>query len=232
MDAMALLCTLHADGPTTLRRLRASGIRNLGELESAEADSISRLLEIPAAAARRFLREAVALSARVEEEPLEAEAAAPASLPQTVEEPEASALSTRDQRLVDQVLTRWREADEGGETPEPRPAPKARATGLRPEQLDGLTRELCEKLAAAGIESIAELAQADSLLLRDVTGIGYSTLRRFQFLARRAEAEPAVEERISVRERPPIEGAVRAWELAPEELGDLPEASEAGGPFA
>ena len=35
MDAMALLCTLHADGPTTLRRLREAG-----------CDSIERVLRL------------------------------------------------------------------------------------------------------------------------------------------------------------------------------------------
>ena len=65
MDAMALLCTLHADGPTTLRRLRASGIKNLAALKLEEADSISRVLDIPAAAARRFVREAALLEALI-----------------------------------------------------------------------------------------------------------------------------------------------------------------------
>ena len=32
MDALALLCTLHADGPTTLKRLRRSGCEDLSSL--------------------------------------------------------------------------------------------------------------------------------------------------------------------------------------------------------
>ena len=32
MDALALLCTLHADGPTTWRKLRENGCHKLSEL--------------------------------------------------------------------------------------------------------------------------------------------------------------------------------------------------------
>lgn len=232
MDAMALLCTLHADGPTTLRRLRANGIRNLAALKGEEADSISRVLDIPAAAARRFVREAALLEARVDEEALEVVGGEPPSLamPQTVEEPERGSLSGRDQRLVDKVLERWRDAEQGEPTLEVAAEPVATTPlMIEPGSIDGLTAELSQSLAGLGVGTAAALANTDTLALSEATGIGFSTIRRLQFLARRVESQPVQEERLSVEERPRLEGLVRAWELPPE---DLPEASDAGGPFA
>jgi len=237
MDAMALLCTLHADGPTTLRRLRASGIQNLAELMLQEADAVSRTLNIPAAAARRFVREAALLSDRVDEAPLE-RSSSPDVVPAgsfpaasfTVEPPNQSALSNRDQQLVDKVLQRWRTADQTESVEEPNLKSSPSPLGIESGLIDGLTPELSRTLADLSINTPAALGATDTLALSEATGVGFSTIRRLQFLARRVEPKPVPsEERLSVEERPRLEGAVRAWELAPEELR---EASEAGGPFA
>jgi hypothetical protein len=71
MDTLALLCNLHADGPATLAKLRASGCRTLGELENLPQRALAHVLGGNAERARRFLREAALLGGRVESTPLE-----------------------------------------------------------------------------------------------------------------------------------------------------------------
>jgi hypothetical protein len=65
MDAMALLCMLHADGPSTLKSLRQAGCSSLESIEGMEEERLSRLLGGPPAAARRFAREARHLRERL-----------------------------------------------------------------------------------------------------------------------------------------------------------------------
>ena len=65
MDALALLCTLHADGPTTLKRLRAAGCPSLEALLGFEAEELARLIDLPAARSRRLKREARLLAERI-----------------------------------------------------------------------------------------------------------------------------------------------------------------------
>lgn len=66
MDAMALLCTLHADGPTTLKRLRQAGCDSIEAVGGLDPDRLAELLGTTPAAARRFLREAAHLCARLD----------------------------------------------------------------------------------------------------------------------------------------------------------------------
>ena len=75
MDGLALLCNLHADGPLTLRRLREAGIRSLFDLERVQSTSLALVLHASATQARRFAEEGKILASRLEEEPLESEAA-------------------------------------------------------------------------------------------------------------------------------------------------------------
>ncbi len=77
MDALALLCTLHADGPATLKRLRARGYSDLVTLIQRSANDLSADLDVEPAFARRLLREAKLLAVRVGAEGLEAEEAPP-----------------------------------------------------------------------------------------------------------------------------------------------------------
>ena len=86
MDALALLCTLHADGPATLKRLRARGYSSLVNLIERSATDLSADLNVEPAFARRLLREAKLLAVRVGAEGLEAEEAPPiASVPEVEE---------------------------------------------------------------------------------------------------------------------------------------------------
>ena len=65
MDTMALLCNLYGNGPATLRRLRDAGCTTVEGLERAGIDQLSEWLADSPDAARRFLREAQRLNARV-----------------------------------------------------------------------------------------------------------------------------------------------------------------------
>ena len=109
MDSLALLCTLHADGPATLRRLRKAGCQSLADMERVGADGIAELLSIPPAVARRLVRESRILNERVGGDPLDTEeapegmAVAPlgnAQAPLT----ESSDLDDKDRDLIRQVL--------------------------------------------------------------------------------------------------------------------------------
>ncbi|MDF1837224.1 MAG: hypothetical protein P1V35_05095 [Planctomycetota bacterium] len=109
MDSLALLCTLHADGPATLRRLRKAGCQSLVDLDRVGADSVAELLAIPPAVARRLVREARILNERVGGDPLDAEeapdgmAVAPLG---NVQAPltEGADLDSKDRDLIRQVL--------------------------------------------------------------------------------------------------------------------------------
>lgn len=67
MDTLALLCNLHADGPATLQRLRRIGCESLAALRRLDATTLAESLGWSDRAAERFLREAVLLRSRTEE---------------------------------------------------------------------------------------------------------------------------------------------------------------------
>jgi len=68
MDALALLCNLHADGPFTLQRLRRSGCESLDVLLELPALQLSTHLDGSERTAERFLREAQLLAERLEDQ--------------------------------------------------------------------------------------------------------------------------------------------------------------------
>ncbi len=128
MDSLALLCTLHADGPATLRRLRKAGCQSLVDLDRVGADSIATTLEIPPAMARRLVREARMLSERVGGDALDTEEApegmavasignAQASLT------ESSSLDDKDRDLIRTVLGDARPVGGFRSVPEPEEEP-------------------------------------------------------------------------------------------------------------
>jgi hypothetical protein len=236
MDAMALLCTLHADGPATLKRLRQSGCDSIQAIAHIDADRLANLLDTTPAAARRFLREASHLAERVdagffEREERDAgersqkaadENGAAREMPRTAA-PSARERSTplgyRDQRIVAQVLDAWRQHDAdargdiaareassameiaatdrsgppGAETSHvdsngtigANAMERAASSDLVTGAVDGLDADTCQRLRAAGVESIEALAHADALSLSSALGIGYTRIARLCALARR-----------------------------------------------
>lgn len=65
MDAIALLCTLHADGPSTLKRLRQAGCTTLDSLCALDDTRLASMLATTPASARRLQREAELLRERL-----------------------------------------------------------------------------------------------------------------------------------------------------------------------
>ncbi len=154
IDRMALLCTLHADGPRTLRTLREAGCTSLSHLGQLSPDRVGKLLGLPSAAARRLTREAQRLVDRLEPDleqeevtyPPAAEAAAlmpgihsyrlsearPATERTSGDRLDArSGLDLRDRELLDRVVARWRNED----TTDP-----LAEVGVGPEELDVLAQ--------------------------------------------------------------------------------------------
>lgn len=250
MDALALLCTLHADGPATLVRLRAADFATLEDVIRAEPEALATLLRSSKLAATRFQKEATHLRERVVVEmPVAVGARTPAAerrparrvpsatSPLVERAPGAAeAPIPANTSPLERVLAAWRDADE--EEPAPlAPAPDSR-TGIAVASIDGMDASTSATLAGAGVRDLARLATSDPLALSRATNLSYSKVTRLCALARRAAPlapaprERTVEERFSPSERPtaPAEPLVR---LERDFVLD-PVATEegAGGPFA
>ena len=65
MNALALLCNLHADGPLTLQRLRRAGCESLAALIETDPADLAESLGADHEFAARFQREAALLAERV-----------------------------------------------------------------------------------------------------------------------------------------------------------------------
>lgn len=138
MDAMALLCTLHADGPATLKRMREAGLSTLEALAASRDEDIARILGSTPAVARRFQREASLLARRMGPGVLDREESAESPARRAVDarrraiDPRvalpsmhgddldatppgaagaAPSLTYREQKIVEHVLDSWRERD-------------------------------------------------------------------------------------------------------------------------
>jgi hypothetical protein len=149
MDAMALLCTLHADGPATLKRLRQAGCTSIESVKEIGSDRLAELLGTTPAGARRFSREAEHLCRRLDVGFLEREAPSSASpatglAPSEMLPSETAAgsgaprapLGHRDQRIVEQVLEAWRKRDSEDRSHAPEPGAR-HAHGPRSAQEHG-----------------------------------------------------------------------------------------------
>ena len=212
MDALALLCNLHADGPLTLQRLRYAGCESLDSLVDLSPDVLAEVLEgefDQVQTADRFQREAVLLAQRIDGE------AAPDDEPEDGAWPEDEASSSSlgslglpdlaevgpsaeaaADRSVSEVLAAWRSLDDS--TP---PATPTRYEIPRPTQdplenraideagLEGLTPVLANRLAEIGVLSLRGLMNASSVELAEKLPLAFTRVKRLQLLARRAWAE-------------------------------------------
>src|SRR5262245_36540556 len=93
MDGLALLCNLYADGPVTLKRLRAAHVESLRELDRATPERLAGWLHASVPQARAFLEEARKLARRLAESalPLVDPARATDQKPASVDAPRAQA---------------------------------------------------------------------------------------------------------------------------------------------
>jgi hypothetical protein len=255
MDALALLCTLHADGPATWRRLRENGCHSLSELARFEPVELAGIIGGTTASAKRFLREARHLGERSGSAWLEREesVALPAAAPPALAE--TNGLPVHDQQIVENVLRAWREEDtkqlaqqdipEAQPEPEPAPAAEPGRHALEPNLLDGLSEIVCERLRLEGLHTLEQLLEADLGQLALRSGLGYSRLYRWRSLCERhlrAQAPapaPAEPERLSPAEsalplpsRDLLQIPARGLELPRRTLRWSPLEEGAAGPFA
>ena len=108
-----ILCTLHADGPSSLKRLRSRGCADLSTLLSRTPNALAEDLSIERPAARRLIREGRLLADRVgvsalevEEAPPTADALAPtrALIQEAAQQPaKAGGLDSLDRALVERI---------------------------------------------------------------------------------------------------------------------------------
>lgn len=195
---MALLCTLHADGPRTLRILREAGCTTIEKLGQLRPEKVGDLLGLPPAAARRLTKEATRLLERLEPD-LEQEEVTfpPAARPAAVKPPplgfsleeaplapeapptrQRTDLDLRDRALLDRVVERWRREDAG----RPRSVAAEEEELLRQVEIQhGAVRavepEVVEALTAPAPLSTAPIAggggslSGDRLKARDLPGL-------------------------------------------------------------
>jgi hypothetical protein len=169
MDAMALLCTLHADGPATLKRLRQAGCGSIESVKELEPDRLAELIGTTPAGARRFLREAAHLTVRLDLGFLERESGGSVARAADLTVPDATladapaarevrtTLGHRDQRIVEQVLESWRRRDREEHPRSHEPAAESRSRESAPATL-AESRAVHE--AGAADDGIAEAARA------------------------------------------------------------------------
>ncbi len=258
MEALALLCTLHADGPATLQRLRRGGCADLAAVEALPAEELARLVGVSASAARRLAREACLLRERLA--PGDADALLDREeAPEAIEQAQRpnAALDENDRALIQRVLTRPRPggpeleeragnteleerasntelegrasnteleervgatlpeapadqaplADERGtggddtlstesvepaaaSAPSETQAPEPVGTPLTQGTVDGLASAELATLASAEVTTLEELAAADVGTLARATGLPFSSIARWVFLARRGGRLP------------------------------------------
>jgi|KBSSwiStaDraftv2_1062776.scaffolds.fasta_scaffold146167_2 hypothetical protein len=224
MDAMALLCMLHADGPATLRNLRQAGCSSLESVETMQEERLSKLLGSPAASARRFAREARHLRERLgqglldreeshgDAQPRALEAQLPAELVAEDPEPEeADDLPPRPVRARPEfefgtdLAAAVRDITSSMSPADPDPVEPVQIEQLlEVGAVDGLDEDTAAILAGVGVSTLDELAAIDALALSAELGVGYTGLWRLAGLARRAVALAGMPPpKLSLAEGPP-----------------------------
>jgi len=211
MDSLALLCNLYGNGPATLRRLREAGCNAIPSLLEFPVDDLADLLVDSPDSARRFLREARRLAARVSESELELEV--PPFEGDFEEEQDAASYGDEDQQepvederdpLVEQALAVWRERDarelssaEDFDPPEelepigPEPSrdepPRSRA--LEPGLVSGLDERWCAALELGGVTTLEALAECEVDRVALATCMPITRLMRLRYLAGQSLSE-------------------------------------------
>ena len=198
MDALALLCNLHGDGPVTLTALRDLGCEDLVGLEALGESLLGEILERDERGVQRFRREARLLGERLDDElptdtpaPIAVIAPQPPPVASIELEPEPvpetpTVPDTDSGPVVSAVLDLWRQLDT-----QTKPAPVSNVLAEVP--LSGLKPDDVVALARAGVRTLEELAEADLLSLTRGSELPYTHVAHLAFLARKM-CTPAREE--------------------------------------
>ncbi|MCH2106026.1 MAG: hypothetical protein MK291_05240 [Planctomycetes bacterium] len=216
MDTLALLCTLHADGPASLKRLRESELNSIDDVLGCSVETTADVLGLSMAQARRFHREARMLAMRMHTEGLDREermypgsASSEPPIAQTqgdggvktapavtAAEPQAVCDSGDDMQkkpdiaaILAPVMERWDEEEAAAESAAGAPAPapaEPTAAEDTTDILEGVDQPLRDALRAAGYATLTSLVEVEPLVLSRATGRTYSEACRVNFLAKRA----------------------------------------------
>ncbi|MCH2103752.1 MAG: hypothetical protein MK297_07070 [Planctomycetes bacterium] len=211
MDTLALLCTLHADGPASLKRLREAELNTIDEVLGCSVETTAEVLGLSMAQARRFHREARMLAMRMNTEGLDREErmhpsssssggttqpmpdAATAQPEPTSAEAEGLRKKPDIAAILAPVMERWDQEEAAAEraatTTESAPqetAPQVAATERTSDILEGVDQQLRDALRAAGYSTLSSLVEVEPLVLSRATGRTYSEACRVSFLAKRA----------------------------------------------
>ncbi len=146
MDALALLCTLYAEGPVTLARLRQADCATIEQVIAMDASSLARILPGTEPTAQRLQREARNLCERLGEERNDAPL-------RTAARPTSSRPSSPKPTVLDRVLQAWRERDaqderEGDFAPEEHETHDAGSLGQDFHEPAHVTAESAESVPA------------------------------------------------------------------------------------
>lgn len=206
MDALALFCNLHGNGPQTLAALREVGCQRLQDIKTLDAETLGTILGRDVSGVTRFVRESDVLALRVEGEAApELVPQAPPSVPQPEALPSPPVFWTAGRQVSEKVanlaspprplagpvatavMELWNTLDGGPvesvADSKAQDEPDSRALALA--QLNGLTPEQIDALARVGIDTVDALAEADPLYLSKRTKLPYTHLAHLAFLARR-----------------------------------------------
>lgn len=197
MDALALLCNLHADGPATLQRLRRIGCESIDGVAGLGEGELGKQLRQDEAGARRFKREAHNLQVRLV-------GGTPMPEPEEVE-PELEVVPEPKLPGMSHVLEAWRLMDEQSPPPEPSVMGGSQAMdepevtspevdNLNSAVMDGLTPEVLKRLKDLGIDTVDGLVEASSLELSQDLPMPLTRVKRLQLLARRVRTHQAMRE--------------------------------------
>ena len=195
MDALALLCNLYGDGPSTLKRLRAHGVLRIEDLGARQAGDLATVLALTPAIARRFLKEASALEKRVLDSDEAAQPAQKTPAPVRV----GREVVRGKQAMLAAAAQLWTELDRSSPLPQTQPAAEPAAFLAEPLAQVGtplaaaeLDRATFEALHGSGIRTLEDLAGMDSEVVAAACGLGLSQVLFAQGLARR-EARAQIE---------------------------------------
>jgi len=186
MDALALLCNLHGDGPVTLTALRDLGCEDLVGLEALGESLLGDILGRDERGVQRFRREARLLGERLDGEsrtdapaPIAVIAPQPPPVASPEPEPEPPQVAAADRGpVVSAVLDLWRQFDHPVE-------PTSVSNVLAEVTLSGLKPDDVVALARVGVRTLEELAEADLLSLTEGSGLPYTHVAHLAFLARK-----------------------------------------------
>ena len=188
MDTLALLCTMHADGPASIQRLRAADLASIDDVLGCSVETTAEVLGLSMAQGRRFHREARMLSMRTQGEGLDreesmypggvtAELAAAQAVMQSVAataksvEPMSSTQDFRDSQkskpdiaaILAPVLERWERDDASeGEAQE--------------ETTEGTVTMNAESSTPTSSAPVGSLDGVDGELSKALVAAGYGTL--------------------------------------------------------